>query len=73
MTNIQQVGLNTKNATTHKPSELHFGIDWSCKKHVQQNPVGSDPVGSEPHWEAILNFKKKFEISDFTRFLSDFT
>ena len=31
MTNIQQAGLNTKNATTLKPSELHFGIDWSFK------------------------------------------
>ena len=30
-------------------------------------------MGSEPHWEAILNFQKKFDTSDFTRFLSDFT
>ena len=35
---------------------------------IQQNPVGSDSVGSEPHWEAILNLQKKFEISDFTQF-----
>ena len=40
---------------------------------IQQNPVGSDSVGSEPHWEAILNLQKKFEISDFTRFLNNFT
>ena len=26
---------------------------------VQQNLVGSDPVVSEPRWEAILNFQKK--------------
>ena len=26
---------------------------------IQQNLVGSDPVGSEPHWEAILNFQKE--------------
>ena len=43
------------------------------KLKVQQNPVGSDPVESKPPWEVILNSKKKFEISDFTRFLSDFT
>ena len=29
MTNIKQAGWNTKNATTLKPSEFHFGIDWS--------------------------------------------
>ena len=26
---------------------------------VQQSLVGSDPVVSEPRWEAILNFQKK--------------
>ena len=25
---------------------------------IQQNPVGSDPVGSQPHWEVILKFQK---------------
>ena len=45
----------------------------SVKHELQQNLMGSDPVGSKPRWEAILNFQKKFEISDFTRFLSDFT
>ena len=28
-------------------------------KYLQQNLVGSDPVVSEPRWEAILNFQKK--------------
>ena len=23
-----------------------------------KNPVGSDPMGSEPHWEVILKFQK---------------
>ena len=25
---------------------------------IQQNPVGSDPMGSKPHWEVILKFQK---------------
>ena len=38
---------------------------WAFTIAIQQNLVGSDPVVSEPRWEAILNFQKKFEISDF--------
>ena len=45
--------------------QLHFYLVKSISNElqkeifVQQNPMGSDPVGSEPHWEAILNFQKE--------------
>ena len=42
---------NIKYLLRTKPLNIHF--------HVQKNLVGSDPVVSEPRWEAILNFQKK--------------
>ena len=43
---------------SHFLISLH-GIMVECKTlNIQQNLVGCDPVGSEPHWEAILNFQK---------------
>ena len=72
MTNIQQASLNTKSTTTLRPSELHFGIDWSFKMRycipilveVEGYTVPHYKLQSMPKWSseglsvvALLVFK----------------